>query len=49
MTQKKKLALVFGGSRGIGAACVLALAEQGFEVAYTWVHGQVVQPNGGWV
>jgi 3-oxoacyl-[acyl-carrier protein] reductase len=31
----KQLALVFGGSRGIGAACVQALAEGGFDVAYT--------------
>lgn len=30
----KKLALVFGGSRGIGAACVEALKE-GFEVSFT--------------
>ena len=36
-SQKKKLALVFGGSRGIGAACVQALAEGGFDVAYTYV------------
>src|SRR5215813_862498 len=32
-----KLALVFGGSRGIGAACVKALADGGFDVAYTYV------------
>ena len=32
-----KLALVFGGTRGIGAACVKNLAEGGFDVAYTWV------------
>lgn len=32
-----KIALVFGGSRGIGAACVQALGEAGFEVAYTYV------------
>lgn len=32
-----KLALVFGGSRGIGAACVRALAQDGFDVAYTYV------------
>ncbi len=34
--EKKKLALVFGGSRGIGAACVQVLAEN-FDVAYTYV------------
>ncbi|NQW01794.1 MAG: SDR family oxidoreductase [Rhodospirillales bacterium] len=33
----KKLALVFGGSRGIGAACVDALVDDGFSVAYTYV------------
>jgi len=31
----KKLAIVFGGSRGIGAACVEALLRDGFEVAWT--------------
>jgi len=33
----KKLALVFGGTRGIGAACVQTLAANGFDVAYTYV------------
>ncbi|ADZ70957.1 SDR family oxidoreductase [Polymorphum gilvum] len=33
----KKIALVFGGSRGIGAACVKALNEDGFDVALTYV------------
>ena len=33
----KPLALVFGGSRGIGAACVQALAQDGFRVAFTYV------------
>jgi 3-oxoacyl-[acyl-carrier protein] reductase len=32
-----KIALVFGGSRGIGAACVAALAADGYEVAFTYV------------
>jgi 3-oxoacyl-[acyl-carrier protein] reductase len=33
----ERLALVFGGTRGIGAACVRALADSGFLVAYTYV------------
>ena len=33
----KKLALVFGGSRGIGAACVQSLVDAGFDVACTYV------------
>lgn len=33
----KPLALVFGGSRGIGAACVQALLRDGFDVACTYV------------
>ena len=32
-----KIAFVFGGSRGIGAACVSALAADGFGVAYSYV------------
>jgi 3-oxoacyl-[acyl-carrier protein] reductase len=32
-----KIALVFGGTRGIGAACVHKLAESGFDVAYTYM------------
>ena len=31
------IALVFGGSRGIGAACVDALSRDGFAVAHTYV------------
>jgi 3-oxoacyl-[acyl-carrier protein] reductase len=31
----RPLALVFGGSRGIGAACVDALLRDGFDVAFT--------------
>lgn len=34
----RKIALVFGGSRGIGAACVQQLAKDGFDVAYTYVN-----------
>jgi 3-oxoacyl-[acyl-carrier protein] reductase len=33
----KPLALVFGGSRGIGAACVSKLSADGFDVALTYV------------
>lgn len=33
----KKTALIFGGTRGIGAACVHKLAEGGYDVAYTYV------------
>jgi 3-oxoacyl-[acyl-carrier protein] reductase len=33
----KKVALVFGGTRGIGAATVQTLAAHGFDVAYTYV------------
>lgn len=33
----RPLALVFGGSRGIGAACVQALSDAEFEVAFTHV------------
>jgi len=34
---ERKVAFVFGGSRGIGAACVAALAADGFDVAYSYV------------
>jgi 3-oxoacyl-[acyl-carrier protein] reductase len=40
----KRLALVFGGSRGIGAACVRALGESGFEVACTYLLGKPESP-----
>ena len=36
----KKTAIVFGGSRGIGAAIVEALAKDGYNVALTYVSSQ---------
>ncbi len=51
----KKTALVFGGSRGIGAATVARLAKDGFAVAFTFVsrpdsaksHADDVAADGG--
>lgn len=42
----KKIAIVFGGSRGIGAACVQALAADGFDVAYTTTSSPPTLPAG---
>lgn len=36
----EKRAIVFGGSRGIGAACVKALNEDGFDVGLTYVSNE---------
>ncbi len=33
---KKKLAMIIGGSRGIGAACVEAFVKEEYDVAYTY-------------
>lgn len=41
-----RTAYVFGGSRGIGAACVAALARDGFDVAYSFVSNPP-EDNGG--
>jgi len=43
----RKIALVFGGSRGIGAACVEALARDGHDVAFTFVASQPAARDGG--
>jgi len=45
-TMEKKIAIVFGGSRGIGAACVQALAADGWEVAFTSTSGTASVPEG---
>lgn len=42
----KPLALVFGGSRGIGAACVQALLRDGHDVALTYVKSAPELPDG---
>ena len=33
----EKVALIFGGARGIGAAIAARLAHEGYRVAITWV------------
>jgi 3-oxoacyl-[acyl-carrier protein] reductase len=38
MSSSSPIVLVFGGSRGIGAACVTALSASGWQVAYTYVN-----------
>lgn len=43
----RPLALIFGGSRGIGAACVDALLRDGFDVAFTaTTSSQPIGPRG---
>jgi len=37
---KKKVALITGGSRGIGAACVRMFAEANAEIAFTYQHNK---------
>lgn len=41
----EKIAVVFGGSRGIGAACVDVLARDGFKVAYTYLTNPPKNPR----
>lgn len=36
-TGSRPVAIVFGGSRGIGASCVRTLAREGYDVAFTFV------------
>lgn len=43
----KKIALVFGGSRGIGAACVQNLVRDGYDVAFTYVNNPPSQESAG--
>lgn len=42
----KKVALIFGGSRGIGEASVAALTNDGFGVAYTYVSSAPANTSG---
>ena len=42
-----KYAIVFGGTRGIGAACVEALARDGFDVMYTYTSAVPEPAPGG--
>ena len=44
-----KIALIFGGSRGIGAACVQTLSKAGFDVAFTYVNKapSAIEPSEG--
>lgn len=45
LTDRK--ALVTGGSRGIGAAVAIALAEHGADVAITYITGTELTVDGG--
>lgn len=43
----KKIALVFGGSRGIGASCVQNLVRDGYDVAFTYVNNPPSEERAG--
>jgi 3-oxoacyl-[acyl-carrier protein] reductase len=47
MQAHSKIALVFGGSRGIGAACVTRLRDEGYQVAWTYVSDQAPEVQDG--
>lgn len=46
MTNSSPVVLVFGGSRGIGAACCQAFADAGWRVASTYTAERPAQPLG---
>ncbi len=46
MLPSSPIVVVFGGSRGIGAACVSVLAEAGWRVSYTYVAHPVERATG---